>query len=197
MRLCSILLVAWVVIACGCRRNTATEVTGGANMPKITLTSTAYVDGQAIPPRFTGEGADVSPALSWGAVPAGTKELALIMDDPDAPSSEPWVHWVMYKIPPETTRLAGGRRQRAVPAAGIEGMNSFGKAQYNGPMPPKGHGVHHYHLRGVCLEPGRSARTRSDQGSASGGDGGAYPGNRGTGGHLRTKIGSSRRRRAG
>ncbi len=69
MRLCSILLVAWVVIACGCGRNAAPDVMGRVNMPKISLTSTAYGDGQAIPPRITGEGADVSPALSWGAVP--------------------------------------------------------------------------------------------------------------------------------
>ena len=123
---------------------------GGANVPKITLTCAVYLDGQAIPQRFTGEGADVSPALSWGAVPAGTRELALLMDDPDAPTSEPWVHWVMYKIPPETRGLPEDAGS-AVPAAGIEGMTSFGKARYNGPMPPRGHGVHHYHLRVYAL----------------------------------------------
>ena len=119
-------------------------------MSKITLTSMAYVDGLAIPPRFTGEGADVSPALSWGAVSAGTKELALIMDDPDAPTSEPWVHWVMYRIPAETKGLPEAAGNAA--AVGVEGINSFGKTQYNGPMPPKGHGVHHYHLRVYALD---------------------------------------------
>jgi Raf kinase inhibitor-like YbhB/YbcL family protein len=139
MRLCSILLAAWVVIACGCRRNASIDVMGGAIVTKITLTSTAYIDGQAIPPRFTGEGADVSPALSWGDVPAGTKGLALLMDDPDAPSSEPWVHWVMYRIPAKTRGLPENAGTAAT-AVGVEGKNSFGKAQYNGPMPPKGHG---------------------------------------------------------
>jgi len=120
---------------------------------RISLSSAAYGEGQAIPTRYTGEGADVSPALSWGEPPPGTRELALIMDDPDAPTSEPFVHWVMYKIPAGTRSLpegAGGARGGS--AMGEQGVNSFGKVQYNGPMPPKGHGVHHYHLRLYALD---------------------------------------------
>jgi Raf kinase inhibitor-like YbhB/YbcL family protein len=150
MRLGSLVFVAWLTWACGCRPNAATDVMGGANMPEISLTSAAYGEGQAFPPRFTGEGPDVSPALSWGEPPAGTKEWALIEDDPDAPTSEPWVHWVMYKIPAETRSLPEGAGNAG--AAGVQGVNSFGKTRYNGPMPPKGHGVHHYHLRLYALD---------------------------------------------
>jgi Raf kinase inhibitor-like YbhB/YbcL family protein len=126
------------------------DVTGGANVAKISLSSAGFGEGQAIPSRFTGEGADVSPPLNWGEPPAGTRELALIMDDPDAPTSEPFVHWVMYKIPAGTRSLAEGAGNSTAMAE--EGVNSFGNARYNGPMPPKGHGVHHYHLKLYALD---------------------------------------------
>ena len=119
-------------------------------MPKITLTSAAYQEGQRIPVRFTGEGDDVSPAMDWGEPPAGTKEWALLMDDPDAPTSEPWVHWVMYKIPLAARGLPEGASKSA--AAGVQGTSSFDAIGYNGPMPPKGHGTHHYHLRLYALD---------------------------------------------
>lgn len=150
MRFRWILAVASIVLVAGCGRSAVTDVTGGANVAKIVVTSTVYADGQAIPKRYTGEGDDVSPALRWGELPAGTKELALIMDDPDAPGSEPWVHWVMYKIAADSNGLPEGAGKGG--AAGVQGKNSFGKTGYNGPMPPKGHGVHRYHLRIYALD---------------------------------------------
>jgi Raf kinase inhibitor-like YbhB/YbcL family protein len=147
MRCGLMLLVACLALAGGCRRHSAP---GGPIMPKITLTSAAYQEGQRIPARFTGEGDDVSPALSWSEPPAGAKEWALIMDDPDAPTSDPWVHWVMYKIPPATRRLPEGASKSA--AAGVQGTNSFDETGYNGPYPPKGHGLHHYHLKVYALD---------------------------------------------
>ena len=77
-------------------------------LAKIKLTSPAFDEGEPVPKKFTGEGEDVSPALAWSEVPEGTKQFALICDDPDAPRKEPWVHWVLYKIPPETRGLAEG-----------------------------------------------------------------------------------------
>ena len=77
----------------------------------ITITSDAFPAHGAIPQKYTGEGADVSPPLAWSGVPQGTKELALICDDPDAPTPTPWVHWVVYHIPPMQTGLAEGARQ--------------------------------------------------------------------------------------
>lgn len=71
----------------------------------IQITSTAFAEGQPIPKKYTGEGADVSPPLSWTGLPERTKELVLICDDPDAPTAEPWVHWLIYKIPATATGL--------------------------------------------------------------------------------------------
>ena len=72
----------------------------------IDVTSVAFGPSERIPTTHTGEGDDVSPALSWTGLPAGTEELALICDDPDAPTPEPWVHWVLYKVQPDRTALA-------------------------------------------------------------------------------------------
>ncbi len=72
------------------------------------LTSPAFAEGQPIPQKYTGEGADVSPPLSWSDLPKGAKELVLICDDPDAPTKDPWVHWVIYKIPATAKGLPEG-----------------------------------------------------------------------------------------
>ena len=63
------------------------------------ISSSAFEAGQPVPKKHTGDGVDVSPPLTWSSLPEGTAELALICDDPDAPTAEPWVHWVIYKIP--------------------------------------------------------------------------------------------------
>jgi len=129
----------------------------GAKVMKIEVTSSAFAHGQPIPKKYTGEGQDVSPPLSWKNVPEGTKELALICDDPDAPTPEPWVHWVIYKIPAGTTGLPEGvpREPRPKqPAGALQGKNSWPKDNigYRGPMPPPGHGTHHYHFKLYALD---------------------------------------------
>ncbi len=137
----------------------------------IELKSAAFANGAVIPKKYTGEGEDVSPPLSWSGVPAGTKELALICDDPDAPTSEPWVHWVIYKLPPDLAGLPEGvdkaPRLKNPPGA-LQGKNSWMSGQtvgYRGPLPPPGHGVHHYHFRlyaleaRLAVEPGLSKKT--------------------------------------
>ncbi|MBI4566312.1 MAG: YbhB/YbcL family Raf kinase inhibitor-like protein [Planctomycetes bacterium] len=113
----------------------------------IQITSTAFEPGGPIPRKYTGEGPDVSPALSWTGVPAGSKELALICDDPDAPTPKPWVHWVLYQL---STSLTGLREGDA--GGGLQGKNDFGQNRYGGPMPPPGHGVHHYHFKMYALD---------------------------------------------
>jgi len=113
----------------------------------INLTSTAFAANKPIPKKYTGEGADLSPPLSWSGVPQGTQELALICDDPDAPTPKPWVHWVAFKIPPTQTSLPEHARENLV-----HGQNDFKKTGYGGPMPPPGHGVHHYHFRLYALD---------------------------------------------
>ena len=120
----------------------------------VKITSTAFQNSQPIPRKYTGEGDDVSPPLSWSNLPDGTKELALIVDDPDAPRPEPWVHWVIYKIPAGTDGLPQGvpsDRTLQNPPGAMQGQNSFNKIGYNGPMPPKGHGLQHYHFKLYAL----------------------------------------------
>lgn len=124
-------------------------------MHDLTLSSTAFEHGQEIPKKFTGEGEDVSPALTWTNLPAGTKEVALIMDDPDAPTSDPWVHWVIYNISAGLKGLPEGLAKTPTltsPIAATQGHNTWPKIGYNGPMPPKGHGVHHYHFKLYALK---------------------------------------------
>ena len=125
---------------------------------KIEVTSTAFGPGQPIPKKYTGEGADVSPPLSWKGVPEASKELVLICDDPDAPTKEPWVHWVLYKIPANIKGLPEGvpRQPRMKdPPGALQGQNSWPKGEkigYGGPMPPPGHGMHHYHFKLYALD---------------------------------------------
>ena len=121
----------------------------------LTIESTAFKNGERVPARFSGDGEDVSPQLSWSGAPDGTAELALIMDDPDAPSAEPWVHWVIYKIPADTKGLpekVAKTETLSNPAGAMQGKNSWGRIGYGGPAPPKGHGVHHYHFKVYALD---------------------------------------------
>jgi len=121
----------------------------------LTVKSPAFEAGATIPKRFTGDGEDRSPELSWSGIPDRAKELALIMDDPDAPTPEPWVHWVIYKMPASLTGLREDIAKTVSPAApaGVrQGKNSFNKVGYGGPAPPRGHGVHHYHFKLFALD---------------------------------------------
>ncbi len=123
----------------------------------ITLRSVAFAEGETIPRRFTGDGEDLSPPLSWEGLPPATRELAMIVDDPDAPTSEPWVHWVIYKLPATQEGLIEGvppmPRPKSPPGS-IQGRNSWDAIGYQGPAPPKGHGVHRYFFRLYALDRG-------------------------------------------
>ncbi len=132
---------------------------------KMILKSSAFAPNEAIPRKYTGDGEDKSPPLSWSGAPDGTKELALIVDDPDAPTPTPWVHWVLYAIPPDTTGLPEGiapSQRVSEPPGLMQGKNSWGKVGYGGPAPPRGHGRHRYFFKLYALnaplgvEPGLS-----------------------------------------
>ena len=121
----------------------------------MTLRSDAFADGEAIPRRYTEDGEDLSPPLTWSGLPEGTRELALIIDDPDAPRAEPWVHWVLYKVPADVRTLTESISQAPtlnVPPGAMQGKNSWGTDGYRGPAPPRGHGTHHYHFRLYALD---------------------------------------------
>src|SRR5262245_27454937 len=110
----------------------------------LTVRSPAFADGRAIPRRHTGDGEDLSPPLAWSALPPHTRELALIVDDPDAPTSEPWVHWLLYGVPATGDGLTEGMAPEPSPSAippARQGKNSWGTIGYRGPAPPRGHGV--------------------------------------------------------
>ena len=106
------------------------------------LTSAAFVHQGEIPRKYTCDGEDLSPPLSWAGLPPGTKSLALIVDDPDAPDPAApkmvYVHWVLYDIPPEATGLAEAVRPADLPRGTREGVNDWGRTGYGGPCPPIG-----------------------------------------------------------
>jgi Raf kinase inhibitor-like YbhB/YbcL family protein len=123
------------------------------------LTSAAYENNDAIPRKYTGEGDDVSPPLTWQNPPDGAREFALICVDPDAPTENPWVHWVIYGIAADLRSLPegipAGRPQIEKPLAARQGRNSWTSGDtigYRGPMPPRGHGTHHYHFKLYALD---------------------------------------------
>jgi len=119
-----------------------------------TLTiSGSYEDGKHIPPKYTGDGDDVSPLVKWNTMPAGVKEIAVVMDDPDAPVGT-WDHWSVYKIPAATTELAEGvssNRGKKHPTGMLEGKNTTGNIGYEGPQPPRGQ-THRYIIRVFGLD---------------------------------------------
>jgi len=122
----------------------------GFALSDMQLTSPAFQQVAAIPKKHTGEGEDVSPALAWSAAPDGTRSFAVVCHDPDAPLVKPgsygFVHWVLYNIPGDAKGLAEGVKEHTA------GQNDFGGEGYGGPMPPEGHGTHHYFFWVLALD---------------------------------------------
>jgi Raf kinase inhibitor-like YbhB/YbcL family protein len=106
------------------------------------LTSPAFRHNDEIPALFTCEGDDISPPLAWTDLPADTKSLVLIVDDPDAPDPKSpqmtWVHWVLYNIPPDTHGLSQAVASNELPSGTLEGINDWKRTGYGGPCPPVG-----------------------------------------------------------
>ncbi|HEX5787539.1 MAG TPA: YbhB/YbcL family Raf kinase inhibitor-like protein [Woeseiaceae bacterium] len=125
----------------------------GFALSDLELTSDAFRHHGKIPGRHTGEGEDVSPALAWANVPDGTEGFALVCHDPDAPLVTPgsygFVHWVLYNIPGDVRGLDEGTGKHTC------GRNDFGNNAYGGPMPPEGHGTHHYYFWLLALDSDR------------------------------------------
>jgi len=117
----------------------------------IELTSTAFKAGEIIPKQFTGDGADQSPSLRWSEPPSGTKSIALICDDPDAPRGT-WVHWVLFNLPAQARELEEGVPTTETLGSGAkQGKNDFGNIGYGGPAPPKGN-PHRYFFKLYALD---------------------------------------------
>lgn len=117
----------------------------------IKVETSAFSPGGNIPAQFTCSGANVSPALRWSGVPGGTKSLAVIAHDPDAPSGD-FTHWLLYGIAPSRTELAENVPSQAeVAGVGRQGKNGFGKTGYGGPCPPPGK-PHRYYFVVYALD---------------------------------------------
>lgn len=144
---------AGVVLALAVLNPAASEAEGQPKQPTMNmhLTSAAFAEGQPIPEKHTCDGKDVSPPLKWTDPPAGTRSLALIVDDPDAPAGI-WVHWVLYGLSPETTSLPEGvDRSQYVLQGARQGLNDFKRLGYGGPCPPRGK-PHRYFFKLYALD---------------------------------------------
>lgn len=115
------------------------------NLSSMELSSTAFGNKEKIPSKYTCDGDEVSPPLKISNVPEDTKSLALISEDPDAPSGN-WIHWVVWNIPPDTDEIPEG----SLPSGAVEGVTSFGDNKYGGPCPPSG--SHRYYFRLYALD---------------------------------------------
>ena len=134
-------LAAWV---------SAAAAEDAAKAPKtvsLEVRSSSFPSGGPIPRKYTKEGEDLSPALEWSGAPAAAKAFAVIMDDPDVPLANPFVHWVAYGIAGDAHALP-----EAAKTGFVAGKNHFGALGYGGPMPPPGSGPHHYHFKVYALD---------------------------------------------
>src|ERR1017187_6471832 len=128
---------------------------------ELKIKSSAFPPLGRIPKRNAGDGENLSPPLEWSGAPKGTREFAIVCHDPDAPLVHGFTHWVLYGIPADTTKIAGGQK----PDVFIGGLNGTGKAGWTGPYPPNGHGPHHYYFwiyaldKNLGLKPGLTLET--------------------------------------
>ncbi|MDO8262747.1 MAG: YbhB/YbcL family Raf kinase inhibitor-like protein [Gallionella sp.] len=120
----------------------------------LIVTSPSFMHDRVIPARHTCDGLNISPPLAWAGAPTGTKSLALIVDDPDAPDPDApkmtWVHWVLYNFPPDANGLAEGIAAKDLPAGTLHGINDWHRTGYGGPCPPVG--KHRYFFKLYALD---------------------------------------------
>ncbi|WP_319416597.1 YbhB/YbcL family Raf kinase inhibitor-like protein [Marispirochaeta aestuarii] len=125
------------------------------------IESPVFRDGESIPAKYTCDGSDVSPPLSWSGVPGGVRSFSLICDDPDAPMGT-WVHWVLYNLPGETAALPEDLPAKGVlDGGGLQGKNDFGRIGYGGPCPPAGR--HRYFFKLYALDTLLSLKQGADK----------------------------------
>jgi Raf kinase inhibitor-like YbhB/YbcL family protein len=122
-----------------------------ASADQMRLATSAFANGATIPATYTCAGANESPPLEWTGVPASAVTVALMVDDPDAPSGT-FVHWVLYDIPVDAVTHAGKMAENGTPPPNArQGTNGFGDSKYGGPCPPPG-APHHYHFKLYALD---------------------------------------------
>jgi Raf kinase inhibitor-like YbhB/YbcL family protein len=156
-RLCYWVVAVIVLSACAATGTTPmgapaaaapTPVNNGGTTMQVT--SPAFKEGETIPKQYTCDGANISPALAWTGVPATAKTLALIVEDPDAPSGT-WIHWVLFNISTSETGLAENiLADKTLPKGALSGTSSFKKLGYGGPCPPSG--THRYYFKLYAID---------------------------------------------
>ncbi len=141
---------------CGCTKQN-TDIKNQEKQPieersqkNMKITSQSFKEGELMPEKYTCDGANISPQLTFSDIPANTKSLAIISDDPDAPAGD-WVHWVIYNIPPTINELKENfPRDKELKDGTKQGKNDFGKIGYDGPCPPGG--IHRYYFKLYALD---------------------------------------------
>jgi len=146
-----VLVVVCVVLCCSCKKNEKEGPEGGEKqMADIGLESSVFSQNGMIPSKYTCDGQDISPPLSWAAVPDGTTSIALIADDPDAPLGT-FVHWVLFNLPGDKGELSENvPKEKTLPEGAAQGINGFRKVGYGGPCPPSG--AHRYYFKMYALD---------------------------------------------
>ncbi|HLP89222.1 MAG TPA: YbhB/YbcL family Raf kinase inhibitor-like protein [Nostocaceae cyanobacterium] len=141
-------LVGFWLIGCNSALTENNDLTPVVKSMK--LVSSAFENNRLIPPKYTCDGADISPPLSWEDVPEQTQSLALIVDDPDAPIKI-FVHWLVYDLPPTSRQLPEQiSQEKTIKNGGVQGKNDFNKLGYGGPCPPSG--THRYIFQIYALD---------------------------------------------
>ena len=134
------LLTPLLAVLVGCGSGNATSASGPRpTRSTVGLTSSAFLNGSSIPSRYTCDGEDLAPPLTWTRVPPRARSLALLVEDHNAPGGA-FVHWSVYDLP----RGSSGTGTGHLPQGSVEGRNSFGRVGYGGPCPPRGDAAHHY-----------------------------------------------------
>ena len=163
-------VIGFLVLFIGCARPAPPGKVQleNVNLPQsraasMQVTSTAFKEGQPIPRPYTCDGVNISPPLEWNGAPKSAKTIAIIADDPDAPSGT-WVHWVVYNLPAENIGLVENLpATEDLKAGGFQGKNDFQKIGYGGPCPPSG--THRYFFKVYALDnelPLKGGATKSD-----------------------------------
>ena len=146
-----LVLLAPAIVRAGGSSALGLPLTNGESAMSFSISTPSFSNGGEIPKKFTCDGVDVSPQLSWTEPPAGTKSLALLVDDPDAPVGN-WNHWIMWNLPAATRGLPDGvKKETPLPDGSEQGKNDFHKAGYNGPCPPPGK-PHRYYFKIFALD---------------------------------------------
>ncbi|CAJ1959880.1 unnamed protein product [Cylindrotheca closterium] len=143
-------IILWLSSASSSKSEDPTVGKEKANKAKAAfeLTCSGFANETIIPMKYARDGDNLSPPLSWSGIPDGTQSFAMIMDDPDAPTPKPWVHWIIYNIPSTQTSLTEGLKADGTMK---EGQNSWSLSKYDGPQPPKGQ-IHLYIFKLYALD---------------------------------------------